>query len=109
MPAARPGGPTPAARSAVAQARRTGGRLVRFLYTDNGGVTRGKATHVASLGARITDGIGRTVAMQAMNMLDQLTPVEGMGAVGEIRLKPDPETFTRIANTSTLRRRSPRP
>jgi hypothetical protein len=42
-----------------------------------------------------------------MNMLDQLTPVEGMGAVGEIRLKPDPETFTRIANTSPLRRRSP--
>ena len=32
--------------------------------------------------------------MQAMNMLDQLTPVEGMGPVGEIRLKPDPETFT---------------
>ena len=93
MPAARRGGPTPAAR-------RAGVRLVRFLYTDNGGVTRGKATHLASLGARITDGIGLAVAMQAMNMLDQLTPVEGMGAVGEFRLKPDPETFTRIANTS---------
>jgi glutamine synthetase len=31
--------------------------------------------------------------MQAMNMLDQLAPVEGMGPVGEIRLIPDPETF----------------
>lgn len=86
--------PTPAARRAVAQARRAGVRLVRFLYTDNGGVTRGKATHVESLASRIADGIGLTVAMQAMNMLDQLTPVEGMGPVGEIRLVPDPGTFT---------------
>src|SRR5438128_672185 len=31
--------------------------------------------------------------MQAMNALDQLQPVEGMGPVGEIRLVPDPETF----------------
>jgi glutamine synthetase len=67
---------------------------VRFLYTDNGGVTRGKATHVESLASRITDGIGLTVAMQAMNMLDRLTPVEGLGPVGEIRLRPDPGTFT---------------
>jgi len=94
MPAVRPGQLTPAARRAVTHARRARVRLVRFLYTDNSGITRGKATHVASLGARITDGIGLTVAMQAMNMLDQLTPVEGMGPVGEIRLKPDPETFT---------------
>src|SRR5262245_26967346 len=41
----------------------------------------------------MVDGIGLTVAMQAMNMLDQLTSVEGMGPVGEIRLVPDPETF----------------
>ena len=68
-------------------------RLIRFLYTDNGGVTRGKATHVESLASRMVDGIGLTVAMQAMNMLDQLTSVEGMGPVGEIRLVPDPETF----------------
>ena len=32
--------------------------------------------------------------MQAMNSLDQLQPVEGMGPVGEVRLVPDPETFT---------------
>lgn len=94
MPAARPHRLTPSARRAVAQARNGGVRLVRFLYTDNGGVTRGKATHVESLGSRIADGIGLTVAMQAMNMLDQLTSVEGMGPVGEIRLKPDPDTFT---------------
>jgi glutamine synthetase len=74
-------------------ARKTGVRLVRFLYTDNGGVTRGKATYINSLRNRIEDGIGLTVAMQAMNMLDQLAAVEGMGPVGEIRLIPDPETF----------------
>lgn len=94
MPAARADRLTAAARRAVAGARRGGVRLVRFLYTDNGGVTRGKATHVESLRSRITDGIGLTVAMQAMTMLDQLTPVDGMGPVGEIRLVPDPETFT---------------
>ncbi len=68
-------------------------RLVRFLYTDNGGIIRGKASHIDSLRHRIGDGIGLTVAMQAMNMLDQLAPVEEMGPVGEIRLVPDPATF----------------
>ena len=75
------------------QARRAGVRLVRFLYTDNGGITRGKATHVDGLSHRLTDGIGLTVAMQAMNMLDQLQPIDGLGPVGEIRLVPDPQTF----------------
>ncbi len=74
-------------------ARKAGIRLVRFLYTDNGGITRGKMTHIDGLRERMEDGIGLTVAMQAMNMLDQLAPVEGMGPVGEIRLVPDPETF----------------
>ena len=83
---------TPADR-VTETARKAGVRLVRFLYTDNGGVTRGKSTHIESLRNRINDGIGLTVAMQAMNMLDQLAAVDGMGPVGEIRLVPDPETF----------------
>jgi glutamine synthetase len=73
--------------------RQRGIRLVRFLYCDNGGVIRGKATHIERLADRIRTGIGLTVAMQAMNSLDQLQPVEGMGPVGEIRLVPDPDTF----------------
>ena len=68
-------------------------RLIRFLYCDNGCTIRGKLAHIDNLGSRIEDGIGLTVAMQAMNMLDQLQPVEGMGPVGEIRLVPDPESF----------------
>ncbi|MBI1800291.1 MAG: glutamine synthetase [Chloroflexi bacterium] len=82
------------AQTVEAQARNAGVRLVRFLYCDNGGAIRGKATHVNHLAERIHSGIGLTVAMQAMNMLDQLQDIPGMGAVGEIRLIPDPATFT---------------
>jgi glutamine synthetase len=75
------------------RAGEAGVRLVRFLYCDNGGTIRGKATHVDGLAARMESGIGLTVAMQAMSLLDHLAPVEGMGPVGEVRLAPDPATF----------------
>ncbi len=68
-------------------------RLVRFLYCDNGCTIRGKLIPVGDLAARLEGGIGLTVAMQAMNMLDQLQPVADMGPVGEIRLVPDPDSF----------------
>jgi glutamine synthetase len=70
-----------------------GVRLARFLYCDNSGLIRGKATGLEGLADRLHDGIGLTVAMQAMNGLDQLQPVEGMGPVGEVRLVPDPDSF----------------
>jgi glutamine synthetase len=68
-------------------------RLIRFLWCGNDGTVRGKASGRSGLEERIRSGIGLTVAMQAMNGLDQLQPVEGMGPVGEIRLVPDPDTF----------------
>src|SRR6266700_6307673 len=68
--------------------------LTWFLYADHGGIIRGKAASAAMLPARMVTGIGHTVAMMAMSMLDQLQPVEGMGPVGEVRLMPDPATFT---------------
>jgi len=77
----------------LAAAREAGVRLVRFLYCDNGCTIRGKLVPVGDLEARMESGMGLTVAMQAMNILDQLQPVEGMGPVGEIRLVPDPESF----------------
>jgi glutamine synthetase len=77
----------------VGRAEAVGLRLVRFLYCDNDGVVRGKATGLSRLGERLETGIGLTVAMQAFTMLDRLAPVEGMGPVGEIRLVPDPDTF----------------
>jgi glutamine synthetase len=77
----------------VAACEAAGVRLVRFLYCDLGGVVRGKATSVERLEDRLRTGIGLTVAMSAMNSLDQLQPVEGMGPVGEVRLVPDRGTF----------------
>lgn len=68
-------------------------RLTRFLYVDNGCTIRGKLIPTDRLPGRMESGQGLTVAMQAMNMLDQLQPVDGMGPVGEIRLVPDPESF----------------
>jgi glutamine synthetase len=75
------------------RAEEEGLRLVRFLWCGNDGTVRAKASSPRGLGGRIRTGIGLTVAMQAMNNLDQLQPIEGMGPVGEIRLVPDPSTF----------------
>src|SRR4051794_40917060 len=77
----------------VKRAEKEGLRLVRFLWCGNDGTVRGKASSRHGLEGRIRAGIGLTVAMQAMNGLDHLQPVEGMGPVGEIRLVPDPDTF----------------
>src|SRR5438132_1514597 len=71
-------------------------RLVRFLYADHGGIIRGKAAGAARLRERMSSGIGHTVAMMAMSMLDQLQPVAGMGPVGEVRIVPDPDTFVAL-------------
>lgn len=68
-------------------------RFVRFLWCGNDGTIRAKASSRHGLEGRLRAGIGLTVGMQAMNSLDQLQPVEGMGAIGEVRLVPDLETF----------------
>src|SRR5215469_15089739 len=67
--------------------------LVWFLYADHGGIIRGKSASAAALPSRMVTGIGHTVAMMAMSMLDHLQPVEGMSPVGEVRIMPDPATF----------------
>jgi glutamine synthetase len=89
----RAAGPEVRRDEIVARAETAGLRLVRFLYCDNDGIIRGKATGIAGLKDRLETGIGLTVAMQAFTMLDHLATVEGMGPVGEIRLVPDPDTF----------------
>jgi glutamine synthetase len=68
-------------------------RLIRFLWCGNDGTVRAKASSRHGLERRLESGIGLTVAMQAMNGLDQLQPIEGLGPVGEIRLIPDLSTF----------------
>ena len=81
------------ARDVVTLAEDAALRLVRFLWCGNDGTVRAKSSSVRGLQARMESGIGLTVAMQAMNALDQLQPVEGMGPVGEVRLVPDPDSF----------------
>src|SRR5262249_20881371 len=81
------------AADVVQQVEGEGIRLVRFLWCGNDGTVRAKASAARGLEARLRTGIGLTVGMQAMNALDQLQPVEGMGPVGEVRLVPDLETF----------------
>lgn len=68
-------------------------RLMRFLYCDNGGIIRGKATHTNRLASRMHNGIGQTLAMQAFTGVETLAAVDGMGPIGEFRLIPDPNTF----------------
>src|SRR5215469_16361089 len=75
------------------RATELGLRLVRFMYCDNGGIIRGKATHINGLRTRMAEGIGQSLAMQAFAAVDELAPVAGMGPVGEFRLVPDPNTF----------------
>lgn len=77
----------------VARAEAQGVQLVRFLYCDNGGVIRGKSTHVGQLARRMQSGIGLVKGMQSFTSLDSLAPDATYGPVGEIRLIPDPETF----------------
>ena len=78
------------------KARHDDVRFVRFLYCDTSGIIRGKSVHIDKLVERMRGGIGLTVAMPAMNLLDQLQPVEGLGPVGEVRLLPDTDSYTRL-------------
>jgi glutamine synthetase len=82
------------------QVRVSGTQLIRFLYCGNDGIIRGKTVHADFLESYLESGIGLTVAMQSFNMLDQLVPEGGFGPVGEIRLFPDPATFTLLPYAS---------
>jgi glutamine synthetase len=81
------------AQEIVQRTDAAGLRLVRFLWCGNDGTVRAKSSGRHGLEGRLERGIGVTVAMQAMNGLDQLQPVPDMGPVGEYRLMPDPATF----------------
>ncbi len=78
----------------INRAQAAGVQLVRFLYCDHSGVTRGKAIFVGHLTNKLREGLGLTRAQMAMNLLEQLSDIEGMEPVGEIRLVPDPATFS---------------
>src|SRR5262245_40171636 len=81
-------------RHIVRQCRHEKVQMIRFLYCGNDGLIRGKACATEFLESYLVSGIGLTVAMQSMNMLDQLVAEGSFGPVGEIRLVADPATFT---------------
>jgi glutamine synthetase len=87
---------TPPADAATEKAAVERLELIRFLYADHGGVIRGKATSRRFLPERIASGIGHTTAMMAVTILDSLQPVPGLGPVGEVRIKPDPDTLVAL-------------
>ena len=78
----------------VMEAQRQSINLVRFIYADLSSIIRGKATRSLRLKDRLESGIGLVKGTLAMNMLDQLQTDTGFGASGEIRLIPDPDTWT---------------
>jgi glutamine synthetase len=80
----------------VAAARQDNTRLIRFEYCDLSGVARSKAIHVAQLEHKLVEGVSLTRAQMAINVLEQLVDIDGMEPVGEIRLVPDPTTFTTL-------------
>lgn len=81
-------------REVLAAARRSGVKLIRFEYCDVSGVARSKAIHVSQLAHKLVEGVALTRAQMSINMLEQMVHIEGMEPVGEIRLVPDPATFT---------------
>jgi glutamine synthetase len=68
--------------------------LIRFIYCDFSGVQRGKITSVDDLANRMSHGINLTRAQMAFTLLDTVVNIQGMEPVGELRMIPDPETFS---------------
>ncbi|WP_248896782.1 gamma-glutamylputrescine synthetase [Haloplanus halobius] len=68
--------------------------LVRIVFVNNSGVPRGRVVDAASLPGVLEEGANVTHAMQSFNALDRLAPDGRYGPAGEVRVVPDPETFT---------------
>jgi glutamine synthetase len=81
------------AQTILGRVRSEGVRSVRFLYCDHANIIRGKAAHASGLSDLLDSGIGLTVAMQGFCLTEHLAPTTHLGAVGEIRLLPDLDTF----------------
>ena len=82
------------AQDVLNRARTEGVELIRFMYCDFTGVQRGKITAIDDLANRLSHGINLTNAQMAFTLINTIVPIEGMSPVGELRMVPDPETFT---------------
>jgi glutamine synthetase len=68
--------------------------LVRIVFVNNSGVPRGRVVDGEKLAAALDRGVNLTQAMQSFNALDRLAPEGRFGPAGEVRVVPDPDTFT---------------
>ncbi|UCF93430.1 MAG: glutamine synthetase [Desulfobacterales bacterium] len=70
-------------------------KFVRILWCDNANVIRAKAAHINYLEEYLANGVGITVAQQALPvMYDAVVPQSGLVPVGEVRLMPDCSSLT---------------
>ena len=70
-------------------------KFVRILWCDNANVIRAKAVHIDFLDEVFENGVGITMAQQALPvMYDSVVPETGLGPVGEVRLMPEWSTVT---------------
>jgi glutamine synthetase len=83
-------------KDALAIAAESDTRLIRFLYCDPAGVIRGKTVHASEFPTKISEGVGLTRAQNAVNLFEDLIYVDGMEPVGEVRIIPDPNTYTNL-------------
>jgi hypothetical protein len=74
-----------------------GDELVAFLYADATGPSRGRAVPAAELERRLQAGVGWVPADQAITVFGPLADPNPWGALGDLRLRPDPATATRVA------------
>lgn len=69
--------------------------FVRVFYVDSGGVTRGRMVPAEDIEMVLDEGINFAQVQQAFTSLDYPVPgTDISGPVGEVRLVPDPDTFT---------------
>jgi glutamine synthetase len=69
--------------------------LVRVLYVDSGGVTRGRVVDANDIEGVLVEGANLAQAQQAFTATEIPVPESAVGGpVGEVRIVPDPQTFT---------------
>jgi glutamine synthetase len=68
--------------------------LTRIVFVNNSGVPRARVVGTDSLADAFAEGVNLTQAMQSFTAMDRLAPAGQYGPTGEVRVVPDPETFT---------------
>jgi glutamine synthetase len=74
----------------------TSAELVSFMHADISGLTRGRAFPVEDLDERLEAGVGWVPADQALTPLGPIAEPNPWGPMGDLRLRPDPNTKVRV-------------